>query len=142
MNSSISDPIRPLLAILVIMLWGGAACATGGSSTQSNNEEDSSPAERPTSVQVDNGNNLDMVVYALADGQYRRLGNVTAHQRSDLTLPRYIVSASDVRLVADPIGSQTAYLSERILFSPGDILVLNIGARMNLSSVSVRSRGP
>lgn len=138
MSVSNFDRIRSLCALIAILVWGGAACATGGASPEAA-EDGPPPAERATRVQVENDHTSDMVIYVLADGQYSRLGNVTAHQRADLTLPRHVVNASDVRFAADPIGSRTAYLSERVLFSAGDVVALTIGSSLNLSSVSVRS---
>lgn len=119
-----------LLALAVVT----AACATRSRETSG------SPADRgPTVVQVDNGNFSDVVVYALSTGQYYRLGEVTGHDRATLSLPRQLNTVSDLRLVADPIGSRSSYFSDPILFEPGDVLVLNVGPTMNLSSVSVRA---
>lgn len=139
------DPPNPVwthtrLAIIALVVLGGVACASGGAGSRAE-EDGPSPEERATRVQVDNGHTSDMVIYVLTDGQYSRLGEVTAHQRAELTLPRHLVNASEVRFAADPIGSRTGFLSERVLFSPGDIVVLNIGPSINLTSVSVRSVG-
>lgn len=139
MISQLRGRTRPSPSILAVvaLTFALGACATGGSTP--GEQRSPSPAERVTRVQVDNRHTSDVVVYALAQGQYYRLGNVTAHQQSNLTLARHLENASGVRLVADPIGSRSAFFSQQILFSPGDVLLLDIGPSMNLSSVSVRS---
>lgn len=63
----------------------------------------------------------------------------TALHHSTLRLPSHLAGVQDLRLVADPIGAPVAYFSERLLFAPGDVLVLDVGPTMNLSSVTVRS---
>lgn len=121
-------------AVLLAIALAAQACASRSADTSE------SPAERgPTVVDVDNGNFADVVVYALSTGQYYRLGEVTGHDRATLRLPRQLDTVGDLRLVADPIGSRTSYFSDEILFEPGDVLVLTVGPRMSLSSVSVRA---
>ena len=124
----------PVVAVTLLALaLSTAACASRSRDTSD------SPADRgPTVVEVDNGNFADVVVYALSTGQYYRLGEVTGHDRANLTLPQNLNTVNSLRLVADPIGSSNSYFSEQILFGPGDILVLRVGPTMNLSSVSVR----
>lgn len=136
----LTPPVRPgtaatLVALVLIPLLA-SACATGRDARGGD-----TPAG-PTLVEVENGNFADVVVYALGDRQHVRLGNVTGHQRATLELPRHMENALDLRLVADPIGSTSSYFSERILFEPGDVLVLNVGATINLSSISVRAGRP
>lgn len=115
-----------------------AGCATGSGGGEPSS---ASAEDRVVRVRVENGNTSDIVVYALSGGQYNRLGDVTGNHRAMLRLPAHLSGASDVRLVADPIGSRTAYFSERILFSPGDTIVLDVGPTLNLSSVYLRSGG-
>lgn len=125
-------------SLAVVLAVAGCATGSGGAGGASS---EATGEDRVVRVQVENGNTSDIVVYALSGGQYNRLGEVTGNQRTTLRLPDYLSGTSEVRLVADPIGSRTAYLSERILFSPGDTLVLDVGPTLNLSSVYVRSGG-
>lgn len=125
-----------IAASLVALPLAASSCASGRGGAEAGD----APSERPTTViQVDNGNFADVVVYALGAGQYYRLGVVTGLDRSTLQLPRHLDRVTDLRLVVDPIGSGASYFSNEILFSPGDVLVLDVGPTMSLSSVSVRS---
>ena len=123
-----------LAAALLALTVAATSCATRSRDTSSR-----VGSEGTTVVQVDNGNFADVVVYALSTGQYHRLGEVTGNGRATLDLPRQLNTVPDLRLVADPIGSRTSYFSDELLFEPGDVLVLSIGATMNLSTVSVRA---
>ena len=137
MNNRAAGTGAPTLLVSVTLL--ALALSTAACSTRSRDTSDSSADRGPTVVQVDNGNFADVVIYALSTGQYYRLGEVTGHDRATLGLPRQLNTASDLRLVADPIGSRSSYFSDPILFEPGDVLVLDVGPTMSLSSVSVRA---
>lgn len=137
---SLTPPVRPGTAATLVALLVISPLASGCATGQGGRGGDETPSG-PTTVEVDNGNFADVVVYALGDGRYQRLGTVTGHHRERFELPRHMEGALRLRLVADPIGATTSYFSEQLLFTPGDVLVLNVGATINLSSVSVRAGG-
>lgn len=138
MSRSRRDLARGIViaAALLALPLAASSCSSG------RGDSSGAPSDRPaTTVEVDNGNFADVVVYALGAGQYYRLGEVTGLDRSTFRLPRHLVGVTDLRLVVDPIGSGVSYFSQEILFSPGDVLILDVGPTMNLSSVSVRGGG-
>lgn len=96
----------------------------------------SQAVDRAVAVQVHNENTSDMDVYAMSGGQFVRLGTVTAMSSDTLSLPATAVQrGSDLRLLADPIGGFGAYLSDPVLVSTGDVIVMRIGTDLAQSSV-------
>lgn len=78
-------------------------------------------------------------VYALAGGQWESLGVVSSQNSSDYTIPRGMLGGrSEIRLVADPIGSNQGFFSEPILVEPGDRVEWTLQNNLALSSVFVR----
>lgn len=92
-------------------------------------------------VEVYNGNYLDVVVFGMQDGMALRLGSVTGLASSTLSVPSQLVVIGQIRLLVDPVGSPEAYLSDPIMVNPGDVVVLRVASRVQQSSWSVRS-GP
>lgn len=99
----------------------------------------SQAVDRAVQVQVRNDNTSDMDVYAMSGGQFTRLGTVTAMTSDTLSLPATAVRRGpDLRLLADPIGGFGAYLSDPVLVSTGDVIVMRIAASLAQSSVITR----
>ncbi|NIP59536.1 MAG: hypothetical protein GWM92_14515 [Gemmatimonadetes bacterium] len=95
--------------------------------------------EAPIRLEVENHNYLDVVVLAMPDGIWRRLGTVTGVSTTNLEVPGTIASrAGGFRLLVDPVGSQAAYLTEPIYASPGDTVVLQVGSVIRMSSWYLR----
>ena len=89
----------------------------------------SSPAEpdAKTTVRVDNQSFLDMNVYVWRGSQRLRIGFVNGHSAQTFEIPRSLIfGATTLRFQADPIGSNRAPISEEIVVSPGDEVVLQI----------------
>ena len=99
---------------------GIMACARG----------QASPAPGPdtvTTVRIDNRSYLDMTIYLIAGSQRIRLGQVTGNSTVVLRIPQqYVFGASQMRFIADPIGSNVAPISESITVIPGDEVILTI----------------
>jgi hypothetical protein len=97
------------------------------------------PIEEPVTVEVDNGGYLDVVVYALPDGAWHRLGSVTGLASAAFVVPSVMATAgTGFRLLVDPIGSDDAYFTEVIRANPGDRVELHVQSLLSLSSWSVR----
>lgn len=82
-----------------------------------------------TVLQVDNQAFADMNVFALPQGGTRiRLGTVTGKTTAYLTLPRSLVPGGmqPLRFIAAPIATRRGEVSEEILVTPGDTVVLLI----------------
>jgi hypothetical protein len=93
------------------------------------------------SVRVENGNWLDIRVYAVNEsGAYDRLGTVTSFSSSTFQLPRWMSAAnSQVQLVAVPIGSNRSYAAQPVLVSLGDVVEWRLANNLALSSIWVRA---
>ena len=90
-------------------------------------------------IQVVNDNFLDMSVYAMTDGVNLRLGDVTGKSSDSFTLDLDRVSPSQgLRLLADPIGSRNAFLSDAVSVIPGTTVILNISPDLQQSFVTLR----
>lgn len=80
-----------------------------------------------TTVRVRNQGFLDRVIYLVAGSQRIRLGQVTGNSTAVLRIPQqYVFGASQMRFIADPIGSNVAPISESITVIPGDEVILTI----------------
>src|SRR5688572_25208336 len=81
-----------------------------------------------TTLKVENRAFLDMVIYLIVDGSRRtRLGTATGNTTTVLTIPAtYIHGSAELQFVADPVGSPTRSISERIFVNPGDSVVMII----------------
>ena len=93
------------------------------------------------SVQVENGNWLDVRVYAVSEsGAYDRLGTVTSFTSRTFELPRWITAAtSQIQLVAAPIGSTQTFTTQPVLVSVGDVIEWKLTNNLVLSSILVRA---
>ncbi len=92
-------------------------------------------------VHVDNGNWLDMRVYAVRNGNiYDRIGTVRSFTSREFELPSW-VSASNayVQLVVVPIGSRERYAAPPIMVSAGDVIEWKLMGNLKLSSIYVRA---
>lgn len=121
------------LVLFLILSAGWTGCARRSPFA------DDARGEEPVRLEVENHNYLDVVVFAMPDGIWRRLGTVTGTSTTTLEVPGAIASrASGFRLLVDPVGSQAAYLTEPIYASPGDIVVLQVGSVIRMSSWYLR----
>jgi hypothetical protein len=104
--------IRVTLALLATLL-AVAACG-GGRGVR--------PGTEPTTVlEVDNQSFNDMNIYVVNGGQRIRLGRATGKVRTDLTIPRGVLTfARELQFEADPSGSRRGSVTNRIWVNPGD----------------------
>ncbi|MBI4522041.1 MAG: hypothetical protein HY701_14485 [Gemmatimonadetes bacterium] len=93
----------------------------------------------PVHVRVQNQNYLDVNIYAMSEsGHSVRLGMVSGLSTESFKIPDHLRTEMGLRLVADPIGSSIAYISDIVAVAPGDGVDLTVGPTINFSSVSVR----
>ncbi len=92
-------------------------------------------------VEVDNGNWLDVRVYAVREnGAYDRIGTVTSFSFRRLELPRWLTAANvQVQLVAAPIGSTRRYRAPPVMVSRGDTIEWKLANNLSLSTIMVRA---
>jgi len=110
-------PRRLALLLLIVSL---AAC---GSATRQ-----AGPPQPETTVRVENRNWLDVTVYVMRQGGQRiRLGQVPGSSTRTLRIPANLIFGSTpLQFVADPIGAGSLPVSQSIVVSPGDEVVLQI----------------
>jgi len=102
----------------------------GGAFSQENG-----PRNAPVTVRVINHNWAQMNIYAVVDGQRRRLGTVNTAQNVLLKIPPTLrPDIVPVRFLATPIGDRRrGYLSESIVLNPGDEAVWELENQLRQS---------
>lgn len=119
----------PFRVFLIALLF-----AVGCSSA----EERRAAATGPVSVEVTNHNFLDVNLYAVGGSQTIRLGTVTTNATQTFEVPAGLPLSRGLRFLVDPVGSRSAYLSDEIIVSGGDVVSLVIQSNLGLSSTSIR----
>jgi hypothetical protein len=81
-----------------------------------------------TMLQVENQSFLDMNIYLVTSGGARiRMGTASGNSSTNLQIPAtYVFGGSELRFLADPIGSQRTPISQSITVFPGDTVRLII----------------
>ncbi len=110
-----SKTLRMLLAVAVVA--GSVSINACGASRQGPRGSDP-----PTTLQVDNQRFLDMNIYLITSGGARiRLGTANGNSTTNMRIPAtYVFGGSEMRFLADPIGSQSTPISHSITVFPGD----------------------
>ncbi|HEU0052073.1 MAG TPA: hypothetical protein VFQ39_02805 [Longimicrobium sp.] len=135
--------LKTLAAAVAATLVIGACApgATGGRNTSLSAVPRAQQQRVPATVKVENYNWQDVVVYVVQSGQRIRLGMVTSMSTAKFRLPeRFLGSASDIRLLADPIGSTNGYTTEAIRVAGGQEVSLSLQNSLALSSVAIWDR--
>jgi len=127
---------RTIVAVALVAVVTLPAKLLAGSAAMA----DTVTADR-ISVRVENGNWLDVRVYAVNEsGAYDRLGTVTSFTTRTFELPRWITApTSQIQLVAVPIGSARSYAAQPVLASVGDVIEWRLANNLALSSIWVRA---
>ena len=90
------------------------------------------------SLEVENHNWSDVVIYLLRSGQPQRIGMVTAHSTSTFVFPyRRLGASGNSRLSAYPIGGGSAFNSENLLVQPGQSIKWTLETDLSRSSLVV-----
>lgn len=117
-----------------------AIASPGNLLAQSKNKDQ--PRRRATvTIEVNNGNWLDVRVYAVREnGASDRVGTVTSGTSTRFELPRWLTSHTmQIQLVAAPIGSTRRYRAPPVMVSVGDVIEWRLANNLALSSISVRA---
>jgi hypothetical protein len=86
---------------------------------------------------VTNQNWLDVDVFLIRGTSRHRLGAVGGNSSATLSIPAGLFVYGDAQLMADPIGSDDIYVTERISVAPDATVELTIAPRMRMSSYAV-----
>ena len=125
------------VALAAAAVAGGCATGRGAASAADQDFAQAAPANTAL-VHVDNHNWQDVDVFAVRDGMQVRLGMVTSMTSGVFRLPEtFLTGSPNVQLRIDPIGSNSGYLTQSILVSPGQTVDLRIENNLNLTSYSV-----
>ena len=118
------------------------AAATLGGCRGSQFPEDIAPelAGDPLTVtlQVQNNNWADVIIYVVHDGQRSRLNSVTATKNSSIVIPPNMIGqVGNLQLVARRVGGNDRYVSQPISVRTGTTIVLTLESDLRRSSVAV-----
>lgn len=95
---------------------------------------------RPVELYVENGNWLDVDVYAVRGLSEIRIGTVRSQERRLFQIPNWATDAGQqIELLAHPVGSNESLSSGIVMINPGDILDWQLSNALSQSSLSVRS---
>jgi hypothetical protein len=80
------------------------------------------------SVRVENNDFPDVDVYLVTEGNMRvRLGTANGHTVTTLIVPKsYVPMASELRFITRPIGGGSSSMTDPMMVSPGEEVVLTI----------------
>ena len=125
--------------MMIFAAFFAAVALPGHVGAQSETEGVFDPQHTVT-VEVENGNWLDMRVYAVREnGVSDRIGTVTSFSSKKFELPRWLARDNiEVQLVAVPIGSTQRHVSPPVLVSKGDVIEWQLRNNLALSSIFVR----
>jgi hypothetical protein len=134
-----------LLAATVALLAGGAwlplRCShpvpVEGAGPDTGLAAAAAPVDSTVTLDVRNDNFSDVAVWVISFGQSRRLGVVTGNTSQTWALNPSVVRASDLRIIATPIGANGRANSGPIVVQPGQTIQFTVGTRLTNSVVSV-----
>ena len=108
------------------LLIATAMSLTGACARTSHMPDEEAPQR--TVLKVENQGFPDMNIFVLAESSNRvRLGTVTGTSNAYFTLPDYLIRGiRELRFQALPIATQRGPISQSILVTPGDTVVLVI----------------
>jgi len=94
----------------------------------------------PVTLSVTDTNSMDVDVYVLADGFSTRMGTVSTAQTADFNVPDQAwQTVGGMRVIIDPIGSRTGFISERIHgIEPGNTVNVRVAADLAQTWYEVR----
>ncbi len=124
---------RTLAVTLTMTAWvGGCSLLRGGG-----HEEDAEREVVEVVVVVENRNWQDVTVYALRGGARVRLGTVTSMQTARFVLSTEMTGSTQLRLMADPVGSLETFTSEPVRVEPGDQVQWRLANQLVQSAIFV-----
>ena len=129
---------RARLLVFAVLVASGSC---GGRGEAGDVEPDADLAldrETPVQLSINNNHWLDVTIFVVHDGEMSRVGTVTAAANGSFSLPFWMLGQSrNIRLIADPIGSEGWIRSETIHVQPGQSVEWRLESQLNRSSVMV-----
>lgn len=115
----------------------GALLTTAGSACRSGTPFEEEGRPNSVGLVVRNEQIFSMDIYVVNDGLATRVGDVDGLATKRFTLDGSFFSASDVRIVATPIGGNGRASTGTIMASPGNTIEFRIATSLRASTVSV-----
>jgi predicted small secreted protein len=115
--------LATMAGLAIVLAATTAACAK-----RSGAGRDITSAETTTSIVIDNRSFSEMVIYVLEGSSVRRrIGTAIGMAKTRLTIPRSLVgNGRELQFLADPVGSSSTAVSQRMWVTPGDQVGLMI----------------
>jgi hypothetical protein len=121
--------------LLAIILLAGLACR----GPRQNVDVGAAPEADGFSLVLNNHQVLDANIFVQHDGQVDRVGMVSASSSKSLVLPLWLLGQSRlIRLIAEPIGSDSRYTSDFLSIQPGQVIELNVEGVLERSNYSIQ----
>ncbi|HEX7335761.1 MAG TPA: hypothetical protein VF252_01030 [Gemmatimonadales bacterium] len=91
------------------------------------------------SLVLNNRHLLDVNVFVQHDGQSDRVATVVASTSRTMVLPTWMLGQSKaIRLIAEPIGEETRYVTDILVVQPGQMVELNVEGSLARSNYSIQ----
>ena len=88
---------------------------------------------------LNNRHYLDVNIFVQHDGQASRIVTVTGSSSLELAVPAWMLGQSRVvRLIAEPIGDGSRYVTDNLVVLPGQVVELNVESSIARSNYSVQ----
>ncbi len=122
-----------MMAVLLPMTLSGLACAGAASS----NDQTPRPRYRQV-ITVTNDHWYPVNIYHVNGGTRFRLGTVSTMRSETFRLPDDVQAGGSLRLLIDPLGNGSAYLTEQIYVGAGQSVIFRVQTRLAASSWFIR----
>ena len=91
------------------------------------------------SLVLNNRHLLDINVFIQHDGQSDRVATVIASTSRSMLLPLWMLGQSKtIRLIAEPIGKDSRYVTDILVVQPGQVVELNVEGSLSRSNYSIQ----
>jgi hypothetical protein len=122
-----------------MFLVAAATAATLGACAPLSEQAELNTPETRTTLVVQNNNWSEMVIYVVRGSTSARLGSVAGLATAKFPIPDVLSGGpyGEVRIMADPIGSNRVYTSEVIHIVPGTQVELSLANNLAMSYYSV-----
>lgn len=127
--------LRTMGAALFVVL---AVQGCSASNARPNRPE---PEAGPTEITIDNQSLSTADVYVVYQDQTYRLDQVFGGQQTTEEMPHFVAPTGSIRVLVDPIGSFSAYLSDPVSYLGNEDFTLTIREPLDLSTFVPYQKG-
>lgn len=121
-----------------VVILAAALCGCAGRARQVQTGSQPAP-QPPVTIVMENRNWATVNVFAVRDGSWARLGLIPTNGRESAVLPHWAMSGTGfVQLKVEAVGSRESYLTDPIMVTWGQQLVLYVQPAMRMTSWAVR----